>query len=120
MDVYALGTTLYEMLAGRHPLYAELGDRAALVHKQRHAMPPLLVEVAGLPPRVDAVVAKAIAKDPEARYRTISELARALGRSRSEIYRMVVVLERSGYLWRSDADRFSLTRKLFDLGGVRL
>lgn len=46
----------------------------------------------------------------------ISELARALGRSRSEIYRMVVVLERSGYLWRSDVDRFSLTRKLFDLG----
>ena len=46
----------------------------------------------------------------------VSELARSLGRSRNEIYRMVVVLERSGYLWRSDADRFSLTRKLFDLG----
>jgi DNA-binding IclR family transcriptional regulator len=46
----------------------------------------------------------------------VSELARALGRSRNEIYRMVVVLERSGYLWRTDADRFSLTRKLFDLG----
>jgi DNA-binding IclR family transcriptional regulator len=46
----------------------------------------------------------------------VPELARALGRSRSEIYRMVVVLERSGYLWRTDTDRFSLTRKLFDLG----
>jgi DNA-binding IclR family transcriptional regulator len=46
----------------------------------------------------------------------VSELARALGRSRNEIYRMVVVLERSGYLWRADTDRFSLTRKLFDLG----
>lgn len=45
----------------------------------------------------------------------VSELARALGRSRNEIYRMVIVLERSGYLWRTDADRFSLTRKLFDL-----
>jgi DNA-binding IclR family transcriptional regulator len=46
----------------------------------------------------------------------VSELARALGRSRNEIYRMVVVLERSGYLWRTDTDRLSLTRKLFDLG----
>jgi len=46
----------------------------------------------------------------------VSDLARALGRSRNEIYRMVVVLERSGYLWRTDTDRFSLTRKLFDLG----
>jgi DNA-binding IclR family transcriptional regulator len=46
----------------------------------------------------------------------IPELARALGRSRNEIYRTVVVLERSGYLWRTDTDRFSLTRKLFDLG----
>jgi DNA-binding IclR family transcriptional regulator len=46
----------------------------------------------------------------------VSEIARALGRSRNEIYRMVVVLERSGYLRRTVADRFLLTRKLFDLG----
>jgi DNA-binding IclR family transcriptional regulator len=31
----------------------------------------------------------------------VAELARALGRSRNEIYRMVIVLERSGYLWRT-------------------
>ena len=45
----------------------------------------------------------------------ISELARALGKSRNEIYRMVIVLERLGYLARSEADRFALTRKLFDV-----
>jgi len=45
----------------------------------------------------------------------LSELARALGKSRSEIYRMVIALERLGYLVRSDGDRFALTRKLFDL-----
>jgi DNA-binding IclR family transcriptional regulator len=45
----------------------------------------------------------------------ISELARALGKSRNEIYRMVIVLERLGYLARSDTDRYALTRKLFDL-----
>jgi len=45
----------------------------------------------------------------------ISELARALGKSRNEIYRMVIVLERLGYLVRTDTDQFALTRKLFDL-----
>jgi DNA-binding IclR family transcriptional regulator len=46
---------------------------------------------------------------------TVSELARALGKSRNEIYRMVIVLERLGYLTRTDGDRYSLTRKLFDV-----
>jgi DNA-binding IclR family transcriptional regulator len=46
---------------------------------------------------------------------TVSEIARALGKSRNEIYRMVIVLEQGGYLNRSDADRFGLTHKLFDL-----
>jgi DNA-binding IclR family transcriptional regulator len=45
----------------------------------------------------------------------ISALARALGKSRNEIYRMVIVLENAGYLVRSDSDRFAITRKLFDV-----
>jgi DNA-binding IclR family transcriptional regulator len=45
----------------------------------------------------------------------VSELARALGKSRNEIYRMVIVLEQLGYLTRTDADRYEMTRKLFDL-----
>lgn len=45
----------------------------------------------------------------------VSELARALSKSRNEIYRMVIVLEREGYLARTEGDRFAVTRKLFDL-----
>jgi len=45
----------------------------------------------------------------------VSELARTLGKSRNEIYRMVIVLEQLGYLERTEADRFELTRKLFDV-----
>ena len=45
----------------------------------------------------------------------ISALARALGKSSNEIYRMVIVLERLEYLARTDTDRFAVTRKLFDL-----
>jgi serine/threonine-protein kinase len=78
MDVHGLGMTLYEMLAGRHPWHEVLADRAALVDKQRNAMPPLLSEVTGLPARIDAVIFRALAKDPAARYRTMAEMAVAL------------------------------------------
>jgi serine/threonine-protein kinase len=78
MDVYGLGMTLYEMLAGRHPWHDVLLERAALVDRQRNAMPPLLSEMTGLPARVDAVILRAIAKDPAARYRTMAEMAVAL------------------------------------------
>jgi DNA-binding IclR family transcriptional regulator len=44
------------------------------------------------------------------------EIAKAMGRSRNEIYRMLVVLERRGYLERTSDDRYRLTNKLFDLG----
>jgi DNA-binding IclR family transcriptional regulator len=44
------------------------------------------------------------------------EIANALGRSRNEIYRMLVVLERRGYLRRLADDRFELSNRLFELG----
>lgn len=44
------------------------------------------------------------------------EIAKAVGRSRNEIYRMLVVLERRGYLERATDDRYRLTNKLFELG----
>ena len=78
LDVYGLGVTLWEALAGRHPWQAELADLKALIAKQRGEMPPLLSEVAGLPPRVNDVVRRAIAKRPEARFRTVDEMEDAL------------------------------------------
>lgn len=47
---------------------------------------------------------------------TLGELAEALGRTRSEIFRMVSVLEARGYIAREDADRFVIADKLFRLG----
>lgn len=46
----------------------------------------------------------------------MAEIAGAVGRSRSEIYRMLVVLERRGYLERTSDERYQLSNKLFDLG----
>lgn len=46
---------------------------------------------------------------------TIVEIARHLGRTHNELYRMVVVLERRGYITRSASDRYAASGKLFDL-----
>ena len=46
----------------------------------------------------------------------LSDLAKALDRSKNEIYRMALVLERRGYLERTADDRFSVTNRLFQLG----
>ncbi|WP_279481666.1 IclR family transcriptional regulator [Aureimonas sp. SK2] len=46
----------------------------------------------------------------------LGELAEALGRTRSEIFRMVAVLEARGYLDRDGPDRFVVADKLFRLG----
>jgi DNA-binding IclR family transcriptional regulator len=45
------------------------------------------------------------------------EIAQALGRSKTEIYRMLMVLEGHGYIERGEHDdRYSITSRLFELG----
>jgi DNA-binding IclR family transcriptional regulator len=46
---------------------------------------------------------------------TQAEIAKRLGRSHNELYRMLDRLVRRGYVTRIDGDRFSLTLKLFGL-----
>lgn len=72
-DVYALGAVLYEMLAGRRP--HESREEAALFYQIINVDPePLGGRVSGLPGGVDAIVAKALAKDPAKRYASAAEL----------------------------------------------
>jgi DNA-binding IclR family transcriptional regulator len=48
---------------------------------------------------------------------TLAQISAQLGRSKSEIYRMLAVLEKKRYLARGeDTDFFSITNKLFNLG----
>jgi len=46
---------------------------------------------------------------------TLNEIAKGLGRTSSEIFRMVNGLCRRGYIMQQDGDRYSLTLKLFEL-----
>ncbi len=76
-DVYSLGLVLYQMLAGRVPFQAD--STPALLYKQVHESPPPLRSFAPeTPPSVEAVVARALAKDSAQRFRSAGEMARAL------------------------------------------
>ncbi len=77
VDVYSLGCVLYECLAGTQPYPRDTEMATLYAHVQ--APPPSLAETRPeLPPTVDAVIAKALAKTPDARYGSAGELARAL------------------------------------------
>jgi eukaryotic-like serine/threonine-protein kinase len=76
-DLYSLGGTLYFLLTGEVPFPA-----ANLLQKLRRQLtepPPVPSRRrSGVPPAVDAVVCKLLARDPAGRYQTPAELIEAL------------------------------------------
>jgi serine/threonine protein kinase len=76
-DVYSLGVTLYEMLAGTVP-FPKVSSIAALAQRINTQPQPLRDVQPGLSPALEEVVMKALAREPERRYSTATELARAL------------------------------------------
>ncbi len=72
-DVYALGVVLYEMLTGRPPYTGDSPMSVAFQHVSTEAPLPSSLN-ADVSPSLDAVVAKAMRKDPAARYQTADEM----------------------------------------------
>jgi hypothetical protein len=76
-DVYSLGCVLFHCLSGRAPFVGD--SEYAVLHAHVAGAPPALSSVKpGLPRELDPVLAKAMAKDPRARYATGGALAAAL------------------------------------------
>jgi len=74
-DQYALGVVLYEWLSGTLPFrgsFTELCSQHLFV-----APPPLHNTVPGISPAIEAVVEKAMAKDPQNRYPSVQDMAAA-------------------------------------------
>ncbi len=79
-DLYALGVVAYQMLAGRVPYAADTPIALALKHVMEP--PPRLREARpDLPEQADAVLRRAMAKDPRDRFATASHLHAALAAS---------------------------------------
>lgn len=76
-DLYAVGVVLFEMLTGRVPFE---GDTAvAVAHQHIHAQPQMPSEFnAKVTPALDAVVMKALAKDPKERFQSTTAFLSAL------------------------------------------
>jgi serine/threonine-protein kinase len=76
-DQYALGIVAFELLTGRTPFRSE-SPFAILDKHLREAPPPPSSFVPDLPPEVDAVLARALAKQPQERFGTCRQLVEAL------------------------------------------
>jgi serine/threonine-protein kinase len=81
-DRYALACVAFELLAGRRPFVRANPTAEAHAHATEHPPSPRAFD-ASLPPTVDGVFARALAKEPTARYPScaafVDDLRRALG-----------------------------------------
>ncbi len=77
-DVYALGAVLYFLLCGRPPFEADNAAALFFAHVNQPVVPPSELLGHRLPADVDAIVLRALEKDPGARYPTAADLALAL------------------------------------------
>lgn len=76
-DIYALGAILFEMLTGRTPYEASTPMGLAMKHIIE-PVPRILEVNPDLPPGCEAIIMRAMAKEPEHRYQSTEELADAL------------------------------------------
>ena len=75
-DVYSLGAMFYEMLSGKKPFGAE--TVSGVINRHLTEPPPPFSPSLGIPRRVSMGIMHALAKDPDARPQTATELARQM------------------------------------------
>ena len=76
-DIYAIGVILFECASGRRPFVAESLFDLLRKHVDEPPPPPRSLRP-DMPPALEQVIMYALAKDPNHRYQTSSDLATAL------------------------------------------
>jgi tRNA A-37 threonylcarbamoyl transferase component Bud32 len=77
-DEYSLALMFYELVTGQRPFHGETSEELKSQHLSAAPPPPRQINP-GIPGPVEAVVLRALAKDPDERFPTIDEFGRALG-----------------------------------------
>lgn len=76
-DLYSVGIVLYEMLAGELPFQGTNQMQVTLQHLQN--LPPTFSSLGvAVPPQLERVIGRALAKDPSQRYQSADEMRMAL------------------------------------------
>jgi serine/threonine protein kinase len=73
-DIYSLGVVFYELLTGRHPFAAETFSKL-IYNVINEPVPPLSKFRSDLPDALNRILARALEKDPNQRYRTGLDMA---------------------------------------------
>jgi serine/threonine protein kinase len=76
-DIYALGIVLYELITGRCPFQADT-PAAILIKQVQDPLPRPRSFTPDLPDHVEALLFKALAKDPALRYQTMQEFIQGM------------------------------------------
>lgn len=79
-DIYSLGCTLYRIVTGENPYGGESVVEKVLAHRE-HPIPSLRAKAYDVPPAVDVVFRKMLAKRPDWRQQSMDEVVSDLRRS---------------------------------------
>ena len=74
VDIFSLGTVLYEMLTGVQ-VFRDSGDFATMERVRRADAPPPSTHTVGIDQELDAIIARALAREADDRYPDAGELA---------------------------------------------
>jgi serine/threonine protein kinase len=102
-DLYSLGAVMYELLTGFRPFRS--GTLARLLHQIVYATPePIHALRKDIPPELEEIVARAMDKDPAARFKNGLEFAGALAKLHTQLRSQAESIDRQ--------EHFALLRKL--------
>jgi serine/threonine protein kinase len=79
-DLYAAGLVLYESITGRPPFEGATHIASAMMRLTKDPVPPGSMR-SGIPRGLDAVIMRALAREPEHRFQTAGEMGSALDRA---------------------------------------
>jgi serine/threonine-protein kinase len=85
-DLYSAGAVLYEMLCRQRVFDATDGFAIMRAHVEKQPIPPVQLN-RDIPPQLNDLVLRALAKDPIQRFRSAAEFRQGLERCRAEIDR---------------------------------